>query len=149
MNLVGAVLVNGQSYTGKKYSFRISCIGESNPYYFLADNDKVYKSWFSIIGDCIEHLKQSHNNDSSAVQFILPNERSDFFDFGDSVANTFDESFIPFEDEDAAESLLTPAEMELIDNSLEKHLSKHPECAGTIISDHVQMILKYVYYILL
>lgn len=39
------------------------------------------------------------------------------------------------------ENLITKSEFEWIDNSLGKHLSKHPECANTIISDHVEMIL--------
>lgn len=76
----------------------------------------VYSPWMNNILDSLSTLQEKEATQVDQFQVEIPAEYNN-------------------------ENLLTKLELELIDDGLEKHLSKHPECADVIISDHVEMIL--------
>ena len=108
----------------------------------MCKNNKEYQSWFTRIEEAIQRYKGSPRETSMPwINHTLESsnpERSE--SFSSVEHNSFAENV--FDNEDEPVSSFTTAELEWIDCSLEKHLSKHPECASTIVSDHVEMILK-------
>ena len=153
IGLQGASVANGHSFTGQKLSFRVTTEGEPLPFYFLAPSMASYNAWVNAIEKSIAgHPKERASEEdgwsnrliSPAPPSLLISRRLSPPQLHGLPLASVDESnpFTPYEEEQGEEELLSDLEMQWIDESLEKHLSKHPECANTIISDHVQMILK-------